>query len=92
MLKIRMNQGVGLKYCNDSKAFIKRSNDMDGIHKTIEEYIPNKEPKKLIAFGDMIGNKKLNPLLTELFIRGRKLKISLFLPQNLILLYQKILC
>ena len=87
-----MNQGVGLKYCNDSKAFIKRSNDMDGIHKTIEEYIPNKERKKLIAFGDMIGNKKLNPLLTELFIRGRKLKISLFLPQNLILLYQKILC
>ena len=87
-----MNRGVGLNYCSDSKAFIKCSNDMDDIHKTIEEYNPNKERKKLIAFGDMIGNKKFNPLLTELFIKGRKLNISLFLPQNLILLYQKILC
>ena len=27
---------------------------------------------------DMINNKKLNPVLTELFIRGRKLNISIF--------------
>ena len=26
---------------------------------------------------DMLNNKKLNPILTELFIRGRKLKIYL---------------
>ena len=26
----------------------------------------------------MINNKKLNPVLTELFIRGRKLNISIF--------------
>ena len=25
---------------------------------------------------DMLSNKKLNPIVTELFIRGRKLKIS----------------
>ena len=26
---------------------------------------------------DMLSNKKLNPIVTELFIRGRKLNISL---------------
>ena len=32
---------------------------------------------------DMLGNKKLNPVVTELFIRDRKLKISLiFITQS----------
>ena len=39
---------------------------------------------------DMLSNKKLNPIVTELFIRGRKLNISLFLLHNFILLCQKI--
>ena len=54
---------------------------MDDIYKDIEEYNPNKKQKILIVFNDMIAdmlcNKKLNPILTELFIRGRKLNISL---------------
>ena len=54
---------------------------MDDIYKNIEEYNPNKKPKILIVFDDMIAymlsNKKLNPIKTELFIRGRKLNISL---------------
>ena len=54
---------------------------MDGVFKNIEEYNPNKKRKILIVFDDMItdmlSNKKLNPILTELFIRGRKLNISL---------------
>ena len=54
---------------------------MDDIYKNIEEYNPNKKRKILIVFDDMIAdvlsNKKLNPILTELFIRGRKLNISL---------------
>ena len=53
---------------------------MDDIYKNIEEYNPNKKRKILIAFDDMIpvmlSNKKLNPIVTELFIRGRKLSIS----------------
>ena len=61
----------------------------------IKEYNPNKEQKILIVFDDMIANmlsnEKLNPVVTELFIRGRKLNISLFLLCNLVLLYQKIL-
>ena len=54
---------------------------MGDIYKNIEEYNPNKELKTLTVFEDMIAdmlcNKRLNPILTELFIRGRKLKIYL---------------
>ena len=68
---------------------------MDDIYKNIEEYNPNKQRKILIAFDDMIAdmfsNKKLNPVVTEMFITGRKLNISLVLLHNLILLCQKIL-
>ena len=40
---------------------------------------------------DMLSNKRLNPIVTELFIRGRKLNISIVLLHNLILLFKKIL-
>ena len=40
---------------------------------------------------DMLSNNKRNPVVIELFIRGRKLNISLVFITNLILLYQKIL-
>ena len=55
---------------------------MDDIYKSIEEYKPNKKRKILIIFDDrvtdMLSNKELNPIVTKLFIRGRKLNISLF--------------
>ena len=54
---------------------------MDDIYKNIEKYNLNKKQKILIVFGDMIAdmlsNKELNPIVTELIIRGRKLDISL---------------
>ena len=54
---------------------------MDDTYKNIEEYSPNKKRKILIVFdgiiADMLRNKKLNPLVTKLFIRGRKLNICL---------------
>ena len=54
---------------------------MDDIYKNIEGYNPNKKRKILIVFdnmiADMLSNKKLNPIVTELFIRDRKLNISL---------------
>ena len=63
------------------KAFIEYSNDMQDVYKNIGEYSPGKERKILIAFydmiADMINNKKLNSVVTELFIRSRKLNISL---------------
>ena len=70
-----------LEHFNDSKSFIKYSNNMADIYKNIENYNPSKKPKILIAFDDMIAdllnNKKLNPIVTELFFRVRKLNIPL---------------
>ena len=63
------------------------SNDMQDVHKNIEDYNPIKKRKVLIVFDDMIAemisNNKLNPIVTELFIRGRKLNISIvFITQS----------
>ena len=60
---------------------------MDGIYKNIEEYNPNKKRQILIVFdymiADLLSNTKLNPIVTELFIRVRKLNISLaFITQS----------
>ena len=78
---INKRESVGLKHFNDPKAFIEYSNDMHDIYKNINYYNPDKENKILIVFddmiADMINNKKLNSIVTELFIRGRKLNISL---------------
>ena len=58
-----------------------KENDMDDIYKKIEEHNPKKKRKILIIFDDMIAdilsNKKCNPIVTELFIRRRKISISL---------------
>ena len=71
---------TGFKHFNDSKAFIESSNNMDDIYKNIEENNPNKKRKILIVFDgmipDMLSNKKFNPIVTELFVRSRKLNIS----------------
>ena len=78
---------VGLDHFKDSKAFMEYSNDMQDIYKNIEDYNPGKKRKILIVFddmiADMINNKKLNPVVTELFIRDRKLNISIvFITQS----------
>ena len=68
---------------------------MDDINKNIVEYNPNKKRKILIVFDDMIAdmlyNKKRNPIVTELFIRGRKLKNSLVFITQSYFLCQKML-
>ena len=54
---------------------------MQDVYKNIDEYNPGKKRKILIVFddiiADMINNEKLNSIVTELFIKGRKLSISL---------------
>ena len=54
---------------------------MQAVYKNIEDYNPGKKCKVLIVFhgmiADMINNRKLNPVVTELFIIGRKLNISI---------------
>ena len=63
------------------------SNDMQHVYKNIEEYNLIKKRKVLIIFddmiADMINNKNLNPEVSELFVRGRKLNISIvFITQS----------
>ena len=54
---------------------------MQDVYKNIEEHNIGEKRKMLIVFDDMIvdiiNNKKINPLITELFIRSRKLNISI---------------
>ena len=83
---INKREGVGINHFNDPKAFIEYSNDMHDVYKNIDDYNPDKENKILIVFDDMIAdmihNKKLNPVVTELFIRGRKSNVSLVITQS----------
>ena len=84
---IKKRESTGLKHFNDPKAFIKYSNDMQDVYKNIDEYNIDKDRKILIVLDDMIddmiNNKKLNSVVTDLFIRGRKLNISLvFITQS----------
>ena len=67
---INKREKVGLIHYNDPKAFTEYSNDMQNVYKNIED-------------ADMINNKKLNPTVTELLIRGRKLNVSIiFITQS----------
>ena len=75
---INKREQVGLNHFNDPKGFIEHSND---------EYNLGKKRKVLIVFDDMIADiindKKLNPVVTEAFIRGRRLNISIvFITQS----------
>ena len=56
---------------------------MDNVHENIDEYNPNRKRKILIVFDDIIAdivtNKKFQTIIEKLFIRCRKLNISLVL-------------
>ena len=91
---INKRESMGLKHFSDPKAFIEYLNDMQDVYKNIDEYTVDKERKILLFFDDMIAvminNEKLNSIVTDLFIRGRKLNISLvFIMQSL--RFQKVL-
>ena len=84
---INIREKAGLNHFNDSKVFMEYSNDMKYVYKNMEEINPRKKRKVFIVFGeiiaDMINNKKLNPIVTDVFIRGRKLNISIaFITQS----------
>ena len=87
---IKNRENAGIKHANDSKAFIECSNTIDDVYKNIDDYNPNRKRKMLIVFDDMIAdimtNKKFQAIIKELFIRCRKINISLL---SLISLYQR---
>ena len=70
---INKRESTGVKHLNSPKASNEYSNDIGDIYQKIEKYNPNKKRKILIVsddmIADMLSNKNLNPIVTELFIR-----------------------
>ena len=84
---IKNLKNAGIKHLNDPNALIECSNTMDDVYENINDYNPRRKRKILIVFGDMIAdikdNKKFQAIIEELFIRCRKLNISLvFITQS----------
>ena len=84
---IKKRKDVETNHFNDPNAFIECSNTMDDVYENINDYNPIRKRKKLIVFDDMIAdimtNKKFQAIIKELFIRCRKLNISLvFITQS----------
>ena len=78
---INIREKVGIGRHSDPRAYIEYSNNMHDVYKNIDDYNPDKDNKNLTVFDDMIAdlikNIKLYSIVTELFIRGGKLNISL---------------
>ena len=74
---------VGIKNLNNPHAFIEYSNDMNDVLDDINNYNKNRNKKVLIIFDDMIADiiesEKFKAIVKGLFIRCRKLNISIFL-------------
>ena len=84
---IKNCKNTGIKHFNDPNAFIECSNTMDDVYENINDYNPSTKRKILVVFDDMIAdimtNKKFQAIIKELFIRCRKLNISLvFITQS----------
>ena len=84
---IKKHQNAGIKYLNDPNAYTECFNTIDDVYENINDYNPRRKGKKLIVFDDMIAdnmtNKKFYAIIKELFIRCRKLNISLaFITQS----------
>ena len=73
---IKNRENAGIKYLNDSKAFIEYSNTVDDVYENIDDYNTSRKRKILIIFDDMIvdimTNKKFQAIIKELFIRCKK--------------------
>ena len=84
---IKKREDVGIEHLNNPNAFIECSNTMDGVYENTHDYNSSRKRKILIVFDDMIAdimtNKRFQAIIKELFIRCRKLNISLaFITQS----------
>ena len=77
---INGREKVGIENLKNSKEFIDYSQKIN-VYDNLEDYNPTKKRRVIIVFDDMIADmestKKLSPIVTELFLRGRELNISL---------------
>ena len=78
---INKREQAGIKNLNDPHAFIEYSNDMNDVPENINNYNKNRDKKVLIIFDDMVADimrsEKIKAIVKELFIRCRKLNISI---------------
>ena len=84
---IKNRENAVIMHVNNLKPFIECSNTMEDIYENIDYYNPSRRRKVLIIFDDMVAdvmtNKKFQSIIKELFIRCRKLNISLvFITQS----------
>ena len=84
---INKREQAGIKNLNDPHAFIEYSSDMNDVLEDINNYNENRNKKVLIIFDDMIADimrsEKFKAIVKELFIRCRKLNISIvFITQS----------
>ena len=84
---IKKRKDAGIKHLNDPNAFIECSNSVGEIYENVHDYDSGRKRKILIVFDDMIAdimkNKKFQTIIKELYIRCRKLNISLvFITQS----------
>ena len=84
---IKKRKKAGIKHLNDPNAFMECSNTMDDVYESINDYNLSRKRKILIVFDDMIAdmmtNKKFQAIIKTLFIRCRKLNVSLvFITQS----------
>ena len=95
--KEHMLEHVGTNHYNNPNAFIEFFNTMDDVYDDIDDYNPSRKRKISIVFdgmiADIMSNKQFQAIIKELFIRCRKMNISLVfitqsyfsLPKDLIL-------
>ena len=78
---IKKREDERIKHVNNPNAFIACSNTMDDVYEDIDNYNAKRDKEVLFVFDDIIAdimsNKKFQAIIKELFIRCRKLNISL---------------
>ena len=84
---IHWREEVVIENLKNQKTFTDYSQTIDDVYEDLEDYNPTKKRRVLIVFDDIIAdlksNKNLSPIVTELFLRGKKLNISLvFISQS----------
>ena len=84
---INKRENAGIKHLKDPNAFIEYSNSMDDVYDDMNDCNPKRKRKVLIIFDHMIAdvmtNKNFQAIIKELFIRCRKVNVSLRFSQNI---------
>ena len=79
-LLINGREKIRIRILKNPKVFVVYSQTFEDVYENLESYNPTEKKKVLIVFNDMIAdieaNKKLSHIVTELFLRERKLNIS----------------